>query len=1131
MRRNGLLFPVAALGAVLGLTLLGVPAAAQASGSIVIDGVSSPPSNAGLLSIQAEATSPITSLIVHLSSGSTPVLTLPYSDFKLTSGGPTDGVWTVSAAITQSQLPLGTYQVTVDATDQGGDSLPGASAGSFAFVIVPFITLTTNATVLNFTRQSVTLTGLVTGQYPDGSVKPLAAQQVTITGLSGTWGATTDSAGDYSLTISPNLLATGPWPQEVLYASVPASATAASATSSQVDLTGQVSDVQIHVRLSSSTADYGRPVTLFGTAEYQLGGIWKPLARSPITVTGVDFSDYSQHTVTAMTDASGKFGVRLPKLPSATWTAYVQSDQFLLGGGPPGPYPSFAPNSAFLTVRLPTRFSSPRLRFSPFGDITVNGCLGLAPPFSSQYISQADDQGVQLQYSRTPRGPWRDLGRMNRAGTASCRTAIPVSAVLASPALSGYYRLSYSGGTTLEPSVSAVGFAATSRTRVVHFNVSPRSVTGHGRITVSGQVQYQAGGWRGVSEGHLKILIRPAGSQQWYWYKKLRTSATGRFRISFADPVSGHWAALYLGDSRHLAVVSKAIYVTATGTALADSALANRLLAGHEASLPDAARQVSLGRAAVSGGHAVPTPAAPSQGTITVAASSPTSHRGLLSLAFTAPANITSFTAHIITSHGTDVLDLPKSAFTQTGTASGGTWTVTTPISEQQLTLGTYQVQVDATDGPDSVSGAPAGPLNYLIEPTVTLTANRTRIGQSHPTATLSGAVTGLWPDGSTGPLAGQLVILGGSYGTAITDASGKFSFSAANPGAYSVDVSGAEVDNATSPTVTITARTTPTLLTAKLSTSRTSFGTTVTVSGTLTYKPGKSWVPLAGAQVVVSPPGYSQSAPVTDSAGHYSTTFTAMNAGPATVYFNNVNAAPFLTTNWLQPAQVTTKNLNVSLPTSITHFSATVDTRGFLHVHGCLGIDAIWSGSAYGGQHPMTIQYATRPSGPWQRLGTISLSDDSSCGIAELEVSFTGTLPVRLARAYYRAHFPGEPQQGEPWQPSTGPAQLAWKYLTKISPFKVSPRHVAQGGHITISGRLLQRTSGWQDFGHQQILIIFRRPGSKVWYVIAKTKTGAGGRFSARVKDPFNAYWSAYYAGDATHYISSPAGVYVKTG
>ena len=356
MLRSRLLFPMAAVGAALSLAVVGAPVTALASaGPIVIDGVSSPPSNPGLLSIQAEAPTAITSLTVHLYDASNAdVLDLPYSDFALTSGGATDGIWTVTSPITQAQLPLGTYQVTVDATDQGSDTVTGASAGAFFFGIFPTITMTGGPTVLSFAQPSVTVSGSVTGQYPDGSVKPLADQAVTITGRSGTWTTTTDSSGDYSLKIAPNLQALGPPLQEQLYASVPSSATISAASSGQLNLTGQVSDVLIHARLSTAVADYGRPVTLSGTAEYQLDGIWKPLASSTIDVTGVNFYDYTEHTVTATTSASGTFERRLPALPSATWTAYVPSNvpssQFLQGGSPPGLYPSYAPNSAFLTV-------------------------------------------------------------------------------------------------------------------------------------------------------------------------------------------------------------------------------------------------------------------------------------------------------------------------------------------------------------------------------------------------------------------------------------------------------------------------------------------------------------------------------------------------------------------------------------------------------------------------------------------------------------------------------------------------------------------------------------------------------------------------------------------------------------
>jgi hypothetical protein len=524
-------------------------------------------------------------------------------------------------------------------------------------------------------------------------------------------------------------------------------------------------------------------------------------------------------------------------------------------------------------------------------------------------------------------------------------------------------------------------------------------------------------------------------------------------------------------------------------------------------------------------------PAARAAGSISVTASSPAASVGQLKLTFAATSAVNGFTAHIITSHGTDVLNLPQSGFSLTsGTAQSGTWTVNAPITEQQLALGSYQVTVDATDsGGDSISGAAAGTLGYLIEPTVTATASPTTISYTEPVATVSGTVTGLWPDGSTGPVANQPILSTGPDGDESTDAGGHFSFPVYVGGTFNLYVQGGNVAPAQSPAIVIKADTTPTKLTATLSTTKTSYGDSVTVSGTLTYQPGSSWQPLSGVQVVISAPGYPGSAPVTDASGHYSATFTALANGSVTVYFNNVTEGDFATYNWLRPGQVSTKALTLTLPTSISLFKATADPRGDVTASGCLGIESMSSNLAYYSRQPVIIQYALRPGGPWKKLGKISdlHTNDLNCGLTELSASFAGSFPVPAARAYYRAHFPGD--AGQHWQPSTGPAILAWKYLTKISSLKVAPTHVAPGGHLTVSGQLLADTSGWKPYGHQQVLIIYRKPGKKTWYYLARATTNHSGRFTASVKDTFSATWSAYFAGNATHFFSSPAGVFVS--
>jgi hypothetical protein len=525
-------------------------------------------------------------------------------------------------------------------------------------------------------------------------------------------------------------------------------------------------------------------------------------------------------------------------------------------------------------------------------------------------------------------------------------------------------------------------------------------------------------------------------------------------------------------------------------------------------------------------------PAAQAAGSITVTASSPASNDGDLQLAFTATTAITSFTAHILTEHGTDVLDLPESDFALTsGTTSAGTWTVSTPISTSQLTLGSYNVTVDAADsGGDSVTGAAAGTLDFVIQPTVTLTASPDTLTYLQPTATLSGTVTGTWPDGTTGPLAGQTVQFSTTgypdIISVLTNSSGGFStqLAAGSGGTIVASVSGPTLADASSPSVTVTANTAPTQITDNVSTTTASYGQTVTVTGTLSYNPGSGFVPLTGMTVDVNAPGSPAfSAPVTDQSGSFSTTFTILQPGAVTVNFNE-GQTPDSGYPLLGSATATSASIGLTYPTSITQFSAGVNSFGQLSVRGCLdiaGIPAVYGlslGSA------MTIQYATSPAGPWTRLGTVPLGqattgDGLSCGVTEAVGVFGGTLQVKLASAYYRAYFGGQTNQG--YGMSTSSPVLAAKTLTEITGLRVSATSVAKGARITFTGKLLQYTSGWKAYGHQTILIVYRKPGSKTFYWIVKATTNSAGDFRATVKDTFTASWSADYEGNGSHYAS----------
>jgi hypothetical protein len=500
---------------------------------------------------------------------------------------------------------------------------------------------------------------------------------------------------------------------------------------------------------------------------------------------------------------------------------------------------------------------------------------------------------------------------------------------------------------------------------------------------------------------------------------------------------------------------------------------------------------------------------------------------GDIMLQLAAPTVINSFTAHIVTAAGTDVLNLPESDFTLTsGTTTAGTWTITSPLTTGQLLLGTYSVTLDATDtGGDSVAGESLGTFGFLIQPTVTLTASPGTLDPASPTSTLSGTVTGLYPDGSTEPLAGVAVLAGTASG--LTNSSGDFSMQVATTGTFSAQVYGTTtMVGASSPQVTITADTEPTQLTISVSTATPTYGQVVTVSGTLTGNPGSGYVGLGGMPVPIDVPGYpGLLMPVTSSNGSFTESFTVTASGSVEAYFNESGNYP------LVASAEATSSITDWLPTYLTGVSASLAPSGLVTVRGCLGVASIWYGSAFSIATPIQVQYSASPDGPWKVLGRIQPSavdnNDTGCGMTMVEAGFTGTFKVQLARAYYRVYYPGV--SSYIWLPSASQPVLKWRYSTEIRSWRVSPRQVAAGGRIKFSGQLMEYVSGWKPLGRQVIEIIYRRPGrDQLWYWIVKVRTNAQGKFTANVKDPFTAQWSAFYAGGAAQFNASPAAVKV---
>ena len=392
-----------------------------------------------------------------------------------------------------------------------------------------------------------------------------------------------------------------------------------------------------------------------------------------------------------------------------------------------------------------------------------------------------------------------------------------------------------------------------------------------------------------------------------------------------------------------------------------------------------------------------------------------------LSVGLTAPTDITAVSAELIPVAGGSTIDAGTLSFvTGSGSLTGGTWETAAAVVAPP---GAYTVSLSAADsGGDSFSNFAAGTVSYLIQPDITISADRSTADFDHQTVTFSGTVTGTWPDGSTGPLADQsLQISEQANGapapvTIHTLADGSYEYAMQIVPVYqTVDVFTEVVGTATvadtvSVDVPINVVQDTLQVTASPAAVTVSSGGQVTVTGTASYLPQgeTAYVPAPGVAVEVERMGVTGNPAVsgtTASDGTYSLTFTPAASGTYEVYAGDLPEgspaypdAPYFTRGEA-PVAVTIQN-----PVSFTSFEASIDASDQLTASVCVSPAAAATTAA------TTLQYATNAGGPWTSLGPLSaLSSSPDCNLATAPgISMTAVLPVPVAAGYYRVSFPG---------------------------------------------------------------------------------------------------------------------------
>ncbi len=535
-----------------------------------------------------------------------------------------------------------------------------------------------------------------------------------------------------------------------------------------------------------------------------------------------------------------------------------------------------------------------------------------------------------------------------------------------------------------------------------------------------------------------------------------------------------------------------------------------------------------------SAGLAMPAPAASPIDTVTDVSAAITETSGVEELVVTADSTspLSDVLAHLWdTSTSADTLDLTLQETASDPDTGSSTWTA--PVTEgtppDGLPLGTYDVTVDVTfaDGTVITGVDAAPPVAFQDTPSITLQVNSV-LSHDNEQPTLTGTVTMLAP-GSTTPVAyaDQPVVLEDSVlnqVTLTTDANGDFSFPFTDPQAgeqFTVAVQPTTtVAGATTPATTFTVQTDQVAISASLSAKSVTYGSKVTVGGTVSYDPDGTSEPLPTETVDIYD-GPDSSTPVatavTNSAGGFS---AVLPKEPASMDWVLRAGGEYLS------AASVTLPMKVSLPTVISGFQATLNTSWQVGFRGCLALPAGTPGyipSLSG----LTIQYAAGPNGPWHTLGAVP-KQSVVCGNGGW--AFSGTLEARLNYAYYRAWYAGTTNvAGTGYLSAASGKVLAWKYEDRITSFSVSKRTVGKGAKLTVSGILQFYSGGWRNYANQQVRIIFLEKGSKIWYyMLPVPRTNSSGKFSETFTDPASATWSAEYLGNSTHLATVAAMIIV---
>jgi hypothetical protein len=414
------------------------------------------------------------------------------------------------------------------------------------------------------------------------------------------------------------------------------------------------------------------------------------------------------------------------------------------------------------------------------------------------------------------------------------------------------------------------------------------------------------------------------------------------------------------------------------------------------------------------------------------------------------------------------------------------------------------------------------------VQSTLTVTPTPASVTEGSQTVTFAGQLTGVSPSGGPAVAIQNAPVdlsVNGKAATQIktTDANGDFTYTVTRVSqktAYAFSVASSVTYTQATEDITVAVDQARTRIShIRVTPAHLKYGQNATLRATVQYLNGKTWTALPRTTVHLAEGKVRLKKITTASNGTFTATLPSTHGTGWTAVVNSASLT-------LQASAM--GNLSIALPLKVTSFSAHLGVNDEITASGCLEVVAPLGG---GPGTFVDIQYSSTARGPWRSLGKLPLHNNvgrsRSCRSHD-QSFFRGTLPAKLANAYYRADFAAT----HSYQAAVSKVVHAWKYSTRIVSFTANKHTISKNGTVRFRGRLEVRVKSWRPWGGQRVTIWYNYRDTSIFVELTSGTTNSRGYFTASATGTtgnFVAINYAIYAGNATHLACRSKGVVVR--